>query len=306
FEAIAITPSISLKKLVINDCSSAISFPRDCLPSSLESLSITNFSNLNFPKQNHGHESLKFLHIDRSCDSLISLPLDTLPNLHHLLICHCENIECLSVSKVLQNLINIEISDCPKFVSFPREGLSAPNLKSLYVYKCVNLKSLPCTLLPKLESVCVYDCPKFETFSEGGMPPSLRTIWIGNCEKLLMSSSLASMDMLTHLSIDGPCDGVEYFPKKGYALLPPSLTYLQISNCSSLHTLDCTGLLHLTSLQTLRILFCPKLENIVGERLPASLTELYISACPLLKEQCRVKYPQISHIPGIGVDENWI
>ncbi|CAL5183500.1 unnamed protein product [Lathyrus oleraceus] len=308
FEAIAITPPISLKTLVIRGCSSAISFPRDCLPLSLESLSITNSSNLDFPKQNHGHESLKFLHIDRSCDSLISLPLDTLPNLHHLLIRHCENIECLFVSKVLQNLVDIEISDCPKFVSFPKEGLSAPNLTSLYVSNCVNLKSLPChinTLLPKLKSVCIYDCPKLETFSEWGMPPSLRTIWIGNCEKLLMSSSLASMDMLTHLSINGPSDGVEYFPKKGYALLPPSLTYLKISNCSSLHTLDCTGLLHLTSLQSLTILFCPKLENIVGERLPASLTELYISACPLLKEQYRVKYPQISHIPIIVVDAKW-
>ncbi|CAL5183498.1 unnamed protein product [Lathyrus oleraceus] len=309
FEAIAITPPISLKSLVIRDCSSAISFPRDCLPLSLESLSITNSSNLDFPKQNHGHESLKFLLINRSCDSLITLSLDTLPNLHHLQIGNCENIECLFVSKVLQNLVDIEISDCPKFVSFPKEGLSAPNLTSLYVSNCVNLKSLPChinTLLPKLESVWIYDCPKLETFSEGGMPPSLRTIWIGNCEKLLMSSSLTSMDVLTDLFINGPCDGVEYFPKKGYALLPPSLTYLQISNCSSLHTFDCTGLLHLTSLQTLTILFCPKLENIVGERLPASLTELYISACPLLKEQCRVKYPQISPIPSIVVDEKWI
>ncbi|CAL5183509.1 unnamed protein product [Lathyrus oleraceus] len=309
FEAIAITPSISLKKLVIKDCSSAISFPRDCLPSSLESLSITNSSNLNFPKQNHGHESLKYLHIDRSCDSLITLPLDTVPNLYHLRICNCENIECLSVSKVLQNLVDIEISDCPKFVSFPKEGLSAPNLTSLYVSKCVNLKSLPChinTLLPKLQRVHICDCPKLETFPEGGMPPSLRIMWIGNCEKLLMSSSLTSMDMLTHLFIYGQSDGVEYFPKKGYALLPPSLTYLRIFDCLSSHTLDCTELLRLTSLETLTILFCPKLENIVGERLPASLTELYISACPLLKEQYRVNYPQISHIPDIVVDEKWI
>ncbi|KAL5096763.1 hypothetical protein RYX36_001090 [Vicia faba] len=285
FEAIAITPPISLKKLVIKDCSSAISFPRDCLPLSLESLSITNSSNLDFPKQNHGHESLKYLHIDRSCNSLIILPLDTLPNLHHLQIENCENIECLSISKVLRNLVDITIGDCPKFVSLPRH---------------IN------TLLPKLEHVCIYDCPKLEKFSEGGMPPNLRTIWIGNCEKLLMSSSLTSMDMLTHLSIGGPSDGIEYFLKKGYALLPPSLTYLQIYNCSSLHTLDCTGLFHLTSLQKLTIRLCPKLENIVGERLPASLIELNISACPLLKEKYRVKYPQISHIHGIVVDEKWI
>ncbi|XP_058771517.1 putative disease resistance protein At3g14460 isoform X2 [Vicia villosa] len=309
FEAITITPPISLKILAIKDCSSAISFPRDCLPLSLESLSITNSNNLDFPKQNHVHESLKYLRIDRSCDTLITLPLDTIPNLHHLHIQNCENLECLSVSKSLQNLVEVEIIGCPKFVSFPREGLSAPNLTSLYVSNCVNLKSLPChinTLLPKLVRVSIHDCPKLETFPEGGMPASFRTILIGNCEKLLMSSSLTSVNMLTSLSIHGPCDGVEYFPKKGFALLPPSLTYLRIYNCSSLHTLDCTRLLHLTSLQTLTILCCPKLENIVGERLPASLIELKISACPLLKEQCRVKYPQISHIPGITVDGKWI
>ncbi|XP_058754768.1 putative disease resistance RPP13-like protein 1 isoform X2 [Vicia villosa] len=309
FEAIANTPPISLKMLVIKDCSSTISFPRDCLPLSLESLSITNSSNLDFPKQNHGHESLKYLRIDKSCDSLITLPLDTLPNLHNLHIINCENIECLSVSKVLQNLIDIKIRNCPKFVSFPKEGLSAPNLTSLYVSKCANLKSLPChinTLLPKLERVSMLDCPKLEMFPEGGMPPSFRTILIGNCEKLLTSSSLTSMNMLTSLSIHGPCDGVEYFPKKGYALLPPSLTYLHIFNHSSLHTLDCTGLLHLTSLQTFTTFCCPKLENIVGERLPASLIELNISACPLLKEQHRMKYPQISHIPGIKVNGKWI
>ncbi|XP_058754755.1 putative disease resistance protein At3g14460 [Vicia villosa] len=309
FEAITITPPISLKKLVIRDCSSAISFPRDCLPLSLESLSITNSSNLDFPKPNHGHESLKYLFIDRSCDSLITLPLDTLPNLHHLRIGNCENIESLSVSKVLQNLDAINISDCPKFVSFPGEGLSAPNLSSLYVSNCVNLKSLSChinTLLPKLVSMSIYECPKLEMFPEGGMPPSFRTILIANCEKLLMSTSLTSMDMLTHLCIDGPCDGVEYFPKKGYVLLPPSLIYLHIYNHSSLHTLDCTGLLHLTSLQALIIRLCPKLENIVGERLPASLIELNIFECPLLKGQYRVKYPQISHIPRIVVDNKWI
>ncbi|PNX78074.1 disease resistance protein [Trifolium pratense] len=71
---------------------------------------------------------------------------------------------------------------------------------------------------------------------------------------------------------------------------------------SSLHTLECTGLLHLTSLQKLRIEECPKLENMEGERLPASLIQLEIVGCPLLEERCRMKHPQIwpkiSHIKG--------
>ncbi|CAJ2658930.1 unnamed protein product [Trifolium pratense] len=313
FEAIAITVPISLRRLYIADCSSAICFPGDCLPTSLKLLDITNCKNLNFPKQNQQHESLQSLSIERSCDSLTNLPLDNLPNLKNLQIRTCENIESVSTSKILSNLSDIGIRKCPKFVSFLREGLSAPNLKSLYISKCTNLKSLPChinTLFPKLQDVGIFNCPEMETFPEGGMPRSLRTLRIGNCEKLLRNPSLTLFDMLTVLSIGGPCDGVESFPKKGLALLPPSLTTIYLRKMSSLHTLECTGLLHLTSLQQLMITDCPQLENIEGERLPASLIKLQIIGCPLVEERCRMKHPQIwpkiSHIKGILVDFKWI
>ncbi|XP_058771515.1 putative disease resistance RPP13-like protein 1 [Vicia villosa] len=308
FDAIAISLT-SLQILDIRDCLSAISFPGDCLPFSLKSLSIRNSSNLNFPKQNHQHESLQSLRIDRSCDSLTTLPLEIFPDLISLGIYNCENIECLSASKILPNLIDIDIRDCPKFVSFPREGLSAPNLTSLRVSWCLNLKSLPChinNLLPKLKELKIYDCPEMETFPEGGMPPSLRTIEVRNCEKLLRNPSLSFFDMLSHLSVGDLHDGVESFPKKGFALLPPSLTSLTLCDMSRLHTLDCRGLLHLTSLQLLSIQFCPKLENMVGDRLPASLMKLQIFGCPLLEERCLKKHsqiwPKISDIRCIEVD----
>ncbi|XP_058771512.1 putative disease resistance RPP13-like protein 1 isoform X2 [Vicia villosa] len=312
FEAIAISLT-SLQILDIRDCLSAISFPGDCLPFSLKSLSIRNSSNLNFPKQNHQHESLQSLRIDRSCDSLTTLPLEIFPNLISLKIDNCENIECLSASKILPNLIDIDIRDCPKFVSFPREGLSAPNLTSLRVSRCLNLKSLPChinNLLPKLKELKIYDCPEMETFPEGGIPPSLRKLKVRNCENLLRNPSLSFFDMLSHLSIGDLHDGVEFFPKKGFALLPPSLTYLALCNMNCLHTLDCRGLLHLTSLQRLTIESCPKLENMVGERLPASLINLHIISCPLLEERCLKKHsqiwPKISHIGSIMVNYKWI
>ncbi|XP_004485725.1 putative disease resistance RPP13-like protein 1 isoform X2 [Cicer arietinum] len=313
FEVIAITLPISLKIVSIENCSSAISFPGDWLPASLKSLSITDCRNLDFPKQKQQHESLQWLDIDSSCGSLTTLPLETFPNLSGLHICQCENLECVSAPKTLQNLNEFAISNCPKFASFPREGLSPPKLTSLLVEKCVNLKSLPChanTLLPNLESVSIRDCPEMETFCEGGMPPSLRRLEIYKCEKLVRCPSLSLMDMLTDLTIDNVCDGVESFPNKDCALLPPSLTSLSLSNMPSLHTLDCTELLHLTSLQELTIEDCYMLENMAGERLPATLTILQIFKCPLLEERCRMKHPQIwpkiSHIQGILVDHKWI
>jgi hypothetical protein len=145
-----------------------------------------------------------------------------------------------------------------------------------------------------------------ETFPEGGMPPSLISLGIGDGEKLLRNPSLTLFDMLTRLVIVGPCDGVESFPKKGFASLPPSLTSLTLSRMSSLHTLKCTGLLHLTSLRKLIIENCRQLENMEGERLPASLINLEINRCPLLGERCRMRHPQISHIKGIKVDYKWI
>jgi len=243
----------------------------------------------------------------------MTLSLETLLNLNHLFIRNCENIKCLSSSKVLPNLVDIEIRECPEFVSFPREGLSAPNLTSLYVSRCLNLKSLPChanTLLPKLERMTISNFLEMETFPEGGMPPSLRSLYIRNCEKLMRSSSITSMSMLIHLSIGGPCDGVKSFSNGGLVLLPPSLTSLDLFQMSILLTLECRGLFHLPSLEVLRKIDCPKLENMSGERLPASLIQLEIYKCPLLEERCRMKHPQtwpkVAHIRRIEVNYKWI
>jgi hypothetical protein len=94
-------------------------------------------------------------------------------------------------------------------------------------------------------------------------------------------------------------------------LLPPSLTSLDLTRFLSLHTLECTGILHLMSLRILTIRGCPKLKNMAGERLPASLILYQIFGCPRLKERCRMKHPQIwpkvSHIRGImGDNGTWI
>ncbi|KAK7306547.1 hypothetical protein VNO77_44494 [Canavalia gladiata] len=71
------------------------------------------------------------------------------------------------------------------------------------------------TLLPTLEYLTINNCPKIESFPDGGLPPSLRTLHIENCYKLLRSLYLASMDMLSELRIEGPCEEVKSSPKEG-------------------------------------------------------------------------------------------
>ncbi|KAL3027123.1 hypothetical protein AAZX31_03G032000 [Glycine max] len=311
-EAITNIQPTCLRSLTLRDCLSAVSFPGGRLPESLKSLSIEDLKKLEFPTQ-HKHELLETLSIQSSCDSLTSLPLVTFPNLRDLAIRNCENMESLLVSgaESFKSLCSLNIYQCPNFVSFWREGLPAPNLIRFSVSSSDKLKSLPeemSSLLPKLEHLEIFNCPEIESFPKRGMPPNLRTVRIVNCEKLLSGLAWPSMGMLTHLSVGGRCDGIKSFPKEG--LLPPSLTSLFLHNMSNLEMLDCTGLLHLTSLQELTIWGCPLLENMVGERLPDSLIKLTIEICPLLEKRCRMKHPQIwpkiSHIPGIKVDDRWI
>jgi len=309
-EAITNIQLTCLRTLILTDCSSAISFPGDRLPASLYNLEISGLKKLKFPVQQQ-HESLASLRINNSCDSLTSLPLATFPNLIRLQITDCENMESVSVlgSESFKNLSSFEIRGCPNFVSFPEEGLCAPNLTWFNVNDCAKLKSFPYqmrTLLPKMDYLHISNCQQIEWFPGGDMPPNLRTVDLRNCEKLL--SGLEWMDMVTSLNVYGPYDAINSFPKEG--LLPPSLTSLYLDDLSSLKTLECKGLLHLTSLQQLQIQNCKKLDNIAGERLPVSLITLSIQGCPLLQKRCHRKdsqiWPKICHVRGIKIDGRWI
>nr|KYP67689.1 Disease resistance protein RGA2 [Cajanus cajan] len=255
-----------------------------------------------------------------------------LPALEWLEICNCEQlVSTLPRAPVLQTL-NIYKSNKVALDVFPPSveiirvkgspmvesmieaiiNVKPTSLRTLTLIGfCDKLKSLPTqmsALLPKLKSLEISKCPEIESFPEGGMPPNLSRIEISNCKKLVSGLAWPSMDMLTDLIINGPCDGIKSFPKEG--LLPLSLTSLFLFDLSSLETLDCKGLLHLTSLQSLQIGLCHKLENMAGERLPLSLIKLEIISCPLLKKLCLMKHrqiwPKISHIPGIQVDGRWV
>ncbi|KAK7327821.1 hypothetical protein VNO77_21913 [Canavalia gladiata] len=150
------------------------SFLGDCLPSSLTQLTIFNCNKLHLP------------------DFLPSLPLDTFTNLNQLNIYNCKNIGCVTVSQSLPKLATFSIRGCPNVASFPTQGLPAPNLFRFTISYCNKLESFPShmnTLLPKLEYLHIDDCPEIESFPEGGMPPSLRTLSITNCHKLLGSPS---------------------------------------------------------------------------------------------------------------------
>ncbi|XP_027339282.1 putative disease resistance protein At3g14460 [Abrus precatorius] len=299
-----------LQSLSISNCSCALAISSDCLPKCLKNLTIENCRNVHVPNQ---HSLLESLTIIDSCDSLASFSLEAFPNLMCLEIRGCLTLQSFSMPPVQSKasiLESLDIYSCPNFVGFPTEGLDAPKLTGFYLEDCHMLKSLPShmnTLLPRLNSLSMRDCPNIDSFSEGGLPANLATLGIVNCENLLMCLSLIGVHQgLTNLTIGG----ANSFLREGLLPQLPSLATLELEDFETMETMDCNSLLHLTSLQVLSIRDCPKLNNMVGERLPPSLIKLEINRSPLLGKLCKKKHPQIwdriSHISGIKVDWKWV
>ncbi|QHO25564.1 Putative disease resistance RPP13-like protein [Arachis hypogaea] len=132
FEAMTHTQPTSLIELHISECSSAISFPGDSLPPSLEVLLINDCKNVEFPMQHQQHESLISLTINNSCDSLTSFAFPAFPNLKYLTIASRENLTSLEVSQS-QSLKELWIEKCPKLENITRLPAS---LRELKIYRC--------------------------------------------------------------------------------------------------------------------------------------------------------------------------
>ncbi|KAL1366914.1 hypothetical protein AAHE18_02G012600 [Arachis hypogaea] len=283
----------------------------NCLPKSLQILTIWRCPKFEFlEQQQHKYDLLELL-ID-SCDSLSSLSLDVFPNLKNLVIRECRNLESVSMSEAPHtDLKEVIIDSCGKLVSFGGEGLAAPNLTHLEVKDCEKLEALPRdmkSLLPNLQSLQIYGCPNICRLPEGGLPPNLKKLTAGGCEKQVKDLSwMANLDALTRIRIYGfGCENIKSYPEVGSLPHLPSLTTLCIDRFDNLETLECNELLRLSSLQQLKISFCHKLENMEGEKLPPSLLLLQLYCCDLLGEHCKNKHqliwPKISHIPTIQVN----
>ncbi|XP_059441885.1 putative disease resistance protein At3g14460 [Corylus avellana] len=303
-----------LQELVIRSCSSLVSLPKDGLPSTLKTLEINSCMKLEL-STNLDYSSLGKLSL-WNCDSVKSFPLDLFPNLYHIKISSCINLESLTVPENYEHdlvALEINIRHCHNFVSFPKGGLRAPKLTTFRVDGCGSLRSLPDKmhiLLPSLECLDIWHCPKVESFPEGGLPSNLKSILIIGCEKLIASRmgwGLQNLPFLRSLSIGGNSEDVESFPEE--QLLPTNLTYLGIWYFPNLKFLDKKGIQHLNALERLSIWNCPQLKYMPEQGLPPSLS-LSILECPLLKEKLQSKkgkeWFKIAHLEQIWIDYKWI
>ena len=155
-------------------------------------------------------------------------------------------------------------------------------------------------LLPSLDYLGIIRCPKVEMFPEGGLPSNLKNMHLYGSYKLMSSlkSALGGNHSLESLVIGGV--DVECLPDEG--VLPHSLVCLEIRNCPDLKRLDYKGLCHLSSLKTLHLVNCPRLQCLPEEGLPKSISTLRIWICPLLAERCREQgedWPKIARIEHV-------
>ncbi|XP_052113637.1 putative disease resistance protein At3g14460 [Arachis duranensis] len=178
----------------------------------------------------------------------------------------------MDVEDTLPCLRYLDIKYCPSFVSLSTLVLAAPHL----------------------ESLTISNCPEIDSFPEGGLPPSLTTLWIKNCQKLaryITSNGLQCQGLACLILYSW--DDVKSFPREG--CLPASHWSLYLGEFLTLETLDCGGLQHLTSLKELTIEYCLKLENITQEKLPSSITELHIKDSPLRRKLYQMNDPRIQY-----------
>ncbi|RXI05244.1 hypothetical protein DVH24_006501 [Malus domestica] len=312
--------SSRLQNLTLRNCGSLLSFPRNGLPTTLNSLYILECRRLEFLS----HEmmakltSLRDLCLIDSCDSLRSFPLGVFPKLSSLDIWGSKNLESLSIGEGadhenVTHLDSLSINDCPNLVSFPHGGLPTPNLARFTVYGCENLKLLPDRIhtLTALRDLEMFGLPNVESFAEGGLPPNLQSFQISGCEKLRPSMEYWGSQRLVSLrtfDISKSEDVLETVLKE--QLLPTTLHTLRISGMKSLKSLEGKGLQHLTSLQQLQIYECDSLKFLPKEGLPASLSCLGIYTCPSLMKRCQEKtgeeWSKIAHIPCIHIGDQVI
>jgi hypothetical protein len=328
-----------LKKLCIRKCPKLKRVPPQHL-SSLQKLKMSKCNKLEECLCLEGSPLLEYVSIQK-CSKLKRAPLPQhLPSLQKLNIRDCERLE-ISIPKG-DSIIELYLEKCDRILV---NGLSAGLERFVLSENCyytwfsvedfstssdfsislgledesnLSIKgwhssSLPFSLhlFTNLQSLRLGDCPQLESFPRGGLPSNLVQLTIWNCPKLIGSREewgLFQLNSLKYITIRGhEFENVESFPEEN--LLPPTLKWLWLTNCSKLRRMNNKGFLHLNSLTDLIIRCCPSLESLPEEalqQLSSSLYELYIIECPIIREKYKKeggeRWHTITHIPHVKID----
>jgi Leucine-rich repeat (LRR) protein len=276
-----------LQELIIHNCHSLVSLPKDGLPSTLKTLNIRGCSSLvsfreGMIDSNSGVQNLVICY----CSSLVSLPKDGLPStLKTLEIRFCEKFELLTHLE-WSCLEKLDLWYCDYLKSFPLDLF--PKLFEIQFLHCNNLEAL--TVPEHYEHdlvtvrIVISSCRNFVSFPKGGLrAPSLTLLSIGACGSLrsLPNKMHELLPSLQDLSVFC-CPEVESLPEGG---LPSNLKSIDISLCDKLVASRMGwDLQNLPFLTRLAIDSLPGVESFPeSQLLPTNLTSLSIFDFPNLK-----------------------
>ncbi|KAJ9543896.1 hypothetical protein OSB04_023603 [Centaurea solstitialis] len=323
---LGISPNF-VRQLYISDCPKLVS---NNGPNSMEKLVISHchsITSLMLPTKQDLPSALKHLDI-RSSHTLEGSWLlnNYLSSLGYLWITDVPNVKSFPEGCLL-HLTNLHIEGCKNLESIPEQGfgfLPLLCLRRLYISGCKNLKSFPhehLQSLTSLEVLTVWRCPSIDfSFPCGLWPPNFWALSIGNLKKPMSKWGRQNFPTsLVSLWMSGKNSGVVQVAvaedvrrnsnnTTAALLLPPSLTRLYVHGFMELESLS-KGLQHLTCLEVLDILNCPKLRDLPKTLLP-SLSSLKIKSCPKLEKRCHSKkgdyWPIISQIPYHSIGQRFI
>ena len=171
-----------------------------------------------------------------SCGSSVTKPFRSLEILDLRFMFELKEWSFIEVEEggVFPRLRELYLEGCPKLnVRLPDY---LPSLTMLQVWRCRQLMPLlprpdleTDTAFPCLRTMDIHMCPDQGSFLEGGLPSSVTSLQIFNCNKLesLNSEGFHGLTSLEQLVI-GRCQELKCLPDEG---LPNSLSYLCISDC---------------------------------------------------------------------------
>ncbi|XP_060667632.1 putative disease resistance RPP13-like protein 1 isoform X1 [Ziziphus jujuba] len=325
-----------IKYLGLFDCRNCCWLPALGQLPSLESLKIAGFDMLEKIGNEFYSDSDGSSSSSSSSSSAITKPFKSLKRLHFSGMAEWREWSVVEVEGnrdegrgVFSNLKELRLADCPKLkreclpdyfssletlTIWGSHHLAAslsrhryPSLRVLRILFCKKMKTFPEGRLPSdIQSIDISGCDELASLSDEGWPSNLKSLKISNCSKLFVRSNITQCNLgllasLTSLHI-GHINEVDTFPEKE-GQLPTSLTSLDLSVIPNLKSLHGKAFQQLTSLRKMSINLCERLQCLPEERLPASISELRISGCPLLTPRCQREtgedWPKIHHIPSI-------
>ncbi|KAL3507487.1 hypothetical protein ACH5RR_032869 [Cinchona calisaya] len=302
----------NLATLDIWDCPDLTQF-LDFNSGGVQPLEAQSTSSCNTNKDDHllGLVSLEMLSIDW-CGGLKSISIPRghqyLSALRVLRIYNCIGLTHFSIPQIFESevdctslLENLHVFECPNLTSFPLDLNRIPSLTSLRLPNSDKLITLPKGRLSSLTSLTRLEIGPF----------SENTTELHSFQDLFNVSSSSLSSSLRDLTLYG-------WPH--WESLPDQIQHLSVLKHLTIRNFGVKSLPDwfgkLSSLETLQLYNCEKLECLHSHQLMASLTKLArltIRTCPLLEKRCspengsspNSEWSKISHIHDIMIGDQY-